>query len=154
MSKTTWSNGQTTQDPHVINFIPLSITFQSPDWGFPPSSPISFLRIERSKVKLLDSKRIQAECSGEWQARATRGCRWEKPSSLAGAGKQLGKSHFLLWSCLCSAVTPKAALQLGRYELWAVEWLQSWKWELCWVCPVQHRKRSLQINLFLPWWFI
>lgn len=36
MSKTTWSNGQTTQDPHVINFIPLSITFQSPDWVFHP----------------------------------------------------------------------------------------------------------------------
>lgn len=27
---------------------------------------------------IMGSKRIHAECSGEWQARATRGCRWVK----------------------------------------------------------------------------
>lgn len=83
MSKTTWSNGQTTQDPHVINFIPLSITFQSPDWGFPPSSPISFLRIERSKAQ---------HWSNSWTARGSRlnvlGSDRQEPPEAAG-GKNL-----------------------------------------------------------------
>lgn len=109
--------------------------FSPPDWGFPPSSPISFLL----NVQMSSIDRTPSPLKPLWPPRGSMLMLWgmtgkshqrlqvgKEPSSMAGAGKQLGKSHFLLWPCLCSTVTRKAALQLGRYKLWAVEWLQSW----------------------------
>lgn len=105
MSKTTWPNGQTTQNLHVINFIPLSVTFQSPGWGFPPSSPISSLWVECSNTQhwiqtLSPLKPWWAARGSMLKALGNAGRSHQRlqvgkvPSSRAGAGKQLGKATF------------------------------------------------------------